>query len=156
MSPIIPIFTPQNWYWTVAGSATQVYSSAIGDYVPVGNATYQAWLVGGNQPTRIDSEKSLGEVLARYIDILLVLTSTVLAIQQALKQAQLDAILGADVDIIVMVQNGSVTTLTGTQVATFLANSTNNYRSLRAQIAAATTAAQVQAININAGWPANP
>lgn len=152
----IPLFTPQNWYWVVAGSAIQAYSSAIGDYVPVGNATYQTWLAQGNQSTKIDSELSLSQVLPKYLDILLVTTSTVLVIQQALKQAQLDVILGDNADIIVMIQNGTVSTLTGTQVANFLAGYANNYRNLRAQIAAATTAAQVRAIDINAGWPANP
>lgn len=57
---------PMDWYWAVNGSATQVYSSAAGDYVPVGNATYKTWLAAGNQPTRIASEAELGEVLAPY------------------------------------------------------------------------------------------
>jgi hypothetical protein len=33
-------FRPRNWYWIVNGSTTQVYSSAVGNYVPVGNAPY--------------------------------------------------------------------------------------------------------------------
>jgi hypothetical protein len=61
-----PVYNPQNWYWSVVGSSTQVFSSAAGDYVPVGNATYQAWLAAGNTPTPIDTEANLGQVLAPY------------------------------------------------------------------------------------------
>lgn len=59
-------YTPANWYWVVAGSATQVYSSASGGYVPVSDATYAAWLATGRNPTRIASEAELGEVLAAH------------------------------------------------------------------------------------------
>jgi hypothetical protein len=59
-------FTPRNWYWIVNGSTTQVYSSAAGNYVPVGNAAYMAWLTDGHTPTRIDTEANLGEVLATH------------------------------------------------------------------------------------------
>lgn len=60
------VYTPANWYWIVAGSSTQVYSSAVSDYVPVGNASYVAWLVV-NAPTPIDTEANLGGVLATYL-----------------------------------------------------------------------------------------
>lgn len=59
-------FDPRNWYWIVAGDETKVYSSAVGDYVPAADATYQAWLAAGNAPTRIASEDELGEVLDPY------------------------------------------------------------------------------------------
>lgn len=65
MPPLL--FTPNNWYWIVAGSITQVYSSAVGDYVPVTNATYQAWLAAGNTPTKIDTEANLGDALAQRL-----------------------------------------------------------------------------------------
>lgn len=57
-------YTPSNWYWRVAGSNTQVYSSASGDYVPVNNAAYQAWLASSGIPTAVGTEAELGEVLA--------------------------------------------------------------------------------------------
>jgi hypothetical protein len=60
------IYNPKDWYWIVAGSATHVYSSANGDYVPVSDETYQAWLAAGGAPTRIASEDELAEVLAPY------------------------------------------------------------------------------------------
>jgi hypothetical protein len=59
-------YTPSNWYWRVAASDTQVYSSAAGNFVPVADATYQAWLGLGNAPTNILSDAELGEVLAPY------------------------------------------------------------------------------------------
>lgn len=65
MPPLL--FTPNNWYWIVAGSITQVYSSVVGDYVPVTNATYQAWLAAGNTPTKIDTEANLGDALAQRL-----------------------------------------------------------------------------------------
>jgi hypothetical protein len=57
-------YNPSNWYWIVAGSTTQVYSSAADNYVPVADAIYQTWLAAGNSPTAIDSEQSLADVLA--------------------------------------------------------------------------------------------
>lgn len=62
--PARRFLTLENWYWIVAGSTTQVYSSAVGDYVPVADATYQAWLADGNSPTVIDTEANLGNVVA--------------------------------------------------------------------------------------------
>lgn len=62
-----PPFTPNNWYWTVAGSTSQVYSSASGGYVPVSDPTYQTWLGSGGIATRIDTEANLGSVLANYL-----------------------------------------------------------------------------------------
>lgn len=59
-------YDPRNWYWIVAGDETRVYSSAVGNYVPVANEDYQAWLADENNPTRIASEAELGEVLAPY------------------------------------------------------------------------------------------
>lgn len=66
--PIIPLpFNASDWYWKVAGSTTQVFSSKVGDYVPIADATYAAWLAGGHTPTSIDTEASLGAVLAPYL-----------------------------------------------------------------------------------------
>ena len=57
-------YVPTNWYWIVGGDETRVFSSAAGDYVPVSDPTYQSWAADGTQPTRIDTEVNLGEVLA--------------------------------------------------------------------------------------------
>ena len=53
-------------YWRVADDDTRVYSSATGDYVPVANAAYKAWVEAGGLTTNIDTEASLGDVLAPY------------------------------------------------------------------------------------------
>lgn len=71
-------------------------------------------------------------------------------------QAQLDTNLNNNFNLIAFIRAGTISTLTGTNVANFLANSSNNYRKLRDQISSATTIAQLQAVNINAGWPSNP
>lgn len=71
-------------------------------------------------------------------------------------QLALDAMFDAQFDLKAFIRGGTISTVTAVQVGSFLAQITNNYRSLRSQISAATTVAQVQAININAGWPANP
>ncbi len=57
-------YNPSDWYWIVAGSTTQVYSSKAGDYVLSLDTGYQDWLTAGGAPTRIASEAELGEVLA--------------------------------------------------------------------------------------------
>ena len=59
-------YNPARWFWAVAGSTTQVYSSQFGNYVPVSNSQYQAWLASGNTPSPIDTEASLGGVLAAW------------------------------------------------------------------------------------------
>jgi hypothetical protein len=57
-------YNPANWYWIVGGNEAQVFSSAIGNYVPADDATFLAWKADGTIPTRIASEVELGEVLA--------------------------------------------------------------------------------------------
>jgi hypothetical protein len=59
-------YTVYDWYWAVAGSTTQVFSSKAADYVPVTDPTFVAWKALGNIPQPIESEAALGEVLAPY------------------------------------------------------------------------------------------
>jgi hypothetical protein len=66
----------RNWYWIVGAGGPHVapdtehpehgnvYSSAGGEYVPIGDEVYVAWLADGNQPTRIANDQELAEVLA--------------------------------------------------------------------------------------------
>lgn len=61
-----PPYTPANWYWAVGGSTTQVFSSALGDYVPATDPTFLAWVESGGIATAIDSEASLGGTLSPY------------------------------------------------------------------------------------------
>jgi hydrogenase maturation factor len=71
-------------------------------------------------------------------------------------QAALDLLLDMNFDLKAFIRAGTSTTVTGTNVGTFLATICDNYRTIRASIAAATTLTQLNAININSGWPANP
>ena len=57
-------YNPLNWYWYVAEDTTRVFSSVLGDYVPISDVTFTAWTADGTQPTSIASEIDLGEVLA--------------------------------------------------------------------------------------------
>ncbi len=56
-------FNVNNWYWIVAGSTTQVYSSIAVAYVPISDPTYIAWLAKGFLPTKIAVEQDLFDVL---------------------------------------------------------------------------------------------
>jgi len=53
-------YDPADWYWIVAGDESRWYSSAAAAYV----APDQAFLDGGNRPTRIANEDELWDVLA--------------------------------------------------------------------------------------------
>lgn len=57
-------FNVANWYWVVAGSSTQVYSSAAVAYVPVGDLTYKAWVASGGVATPIAVEQDLMDLLS--------------------------------------------------------------------------------------------
>jgi hypothetical protein len=57
-------YTPTNWYWIVGGDPSQVYSSAVGTYVPSSDPTYVDWAADGTPPTRVANEDELGDVLA--------------------------------------------------------------------------------------------
>jgi len=69
---------------------------------------------------------------------------------------QLQAAASSAITLFNLIDGGTVTTLTGAQVAAFLAAVANNYRTLRAAIEAAPDATTLAAINIGTGWPANP
>lgn len=71
-------------------------------------------------------------------------------------QTQLDNLLDNNFDLVKFIRAGTSTTVTATNVGTFLATICDNYRTLRASIAAASTWAALNAININSGWPSNP
>lgn len=71
-------------------------------------------------------------------------------------QAALDDLLDDNFDLKAFIRAGASISVTAAGIGNFLATINNNYRTLRASIAAASTVAAVQAVNINAGWPANP
>jgi hypothetical protein len=55
------MYSPQAWYWKVAGRK-DVYSSERGAYVPESDPAYAKWLAAGNRPTAIGSEQDLVDV----------------------------------------------------------------------------------------------
>ena len=57
-------YNPANWYWIVAGSEIEVWSSATAGFVPITDAKYSSWVDQGNTPTRIVSLQELRDVLA--------------------------------------------------------------------------------------------
>ena len=59
-------YSPDNWYWIVAGDESRVWSSKASAYVPADDATYQAWREAGGIPSRIASEQELADVLRPY------------------------------------------------------------------------------------------
>ena len=79
-----------------------------------------------------------------------------LTFAKADKQALLDDQFDQHFDLAKFIRGGTATTVTAAQVGTFLATITNNYRTLRASITAASTVAAVAAVNIASGWPSNP
>jgi hypothetical protein len=103
--------------------------------------------------TQLETGKTPAQLQADYVTFQ---NTWPLAWWQANWQSQLDALLDNNFDLRAFIRAGTSTTVTATNIGTFLATINNNYRTLRAQIVAASTAAAVQAININSGWPSNP
>lgn len=50
-------------YWFVSGDQTELYSTAIADYVPADDPRYLSWLRRGNTPSSIGSEQDLWDYL---------------------------------------------------------------------------------------------
>ena len=83
-------------------------------------------------------------------------TTATLAYWQALTQTALDSFYQTNFNFDFLVRGGQSTTITGAQIGSAIATIVNNYRSIRASIAQASTIAAVQAINVTSGWPSNP
>ena len=62
----MPLYDVRDWYWTVAGDETRVFSSKVQAYVPIDDPALAAWSAQGGKPTRIESEDSLAAVLAPF------------------------------------------------------------------------------------------
>src|SRR5689334_22083647 len=83
-------FNPLKGYWIVAGAVDKVFSTAVGDYVPISDPTYVAWLATGLKPRKTPSETTLANVLTRYS--LRPVNASVLAAYQTAKASALDQI----------------------------------------------------------------
>lgn len=152
-------------YYLITSLTGYVFSTYTNTLIPTSDAGYVAWLTAGNTPgtgatfaTTINAVVGLGfsaaPLLAAYT-IAAAIPAPVADLQACL-QAALMALFTQNFNLQQFIINGTAATVTATQVGTFLATITNNFRSLRASIAAATTVSQLNAININAGWPSNP
>lgn len=82
------VFNAANWYWVVAGSTTQVFSSASGTYVPITDTTYESWLATAH-PSRIASEAELSAVLAQQAPSVVMQTQAGLLAYAVQKQASI-------------------------------------------------------------------
>lgn len=56
-------YDPTHWYWVVAGSLTEVFSTADAAYVVVTDTNYLAWVAQGNQARAINTDGELSWVL---------------------------------------------------------------------------------------------
>ena len=79
-----------------------------------------------------------------------------LAFLKAAKLATLKANVSARADMFGLMDSGSSTTVTSAQFSAFWASAINNYRTLKASIQNAPDVANLNAINLGTGWPANP
>lgn len=96
---------------------------------------YQTWLGQGNTPFPIPDT---------------------LATRKAVKQIALDVLFNTNFDLGNFIRVGTATNVSANNIGTFLAQITNNYRTLRASIANAADTTILAAINLNSGWPNNP
>lgn len=79
-----------------------------------------------------------------------------LAYAKAQKQAALDTLLDNNFDLKAFIRAGTASNIALGAVDAFLRAIANNYRSKRTSIAGAANVAAVTAIDVTAGWPANP
>jgi hypothetical protein len=61
-------FNAQDWYWSVAGDAANVYSSKRNIYVPIADTAYVAWLAaqGMTSPPAIGSEAEIWDYVQSF------------------------------------------------------------------------------------------
>lgn len=112
---------------------------------------FASFVSRGPDGVMVSDVATVNAVLASYAG-----SALELSYNKTQKQTALDVLFDANFDLAKFIRGGTSTTITAANVGTFLATITNNYRSLRAQIANASTLAILNAVNINSGWPANP
>lgn len=56
---------PYDWYWVVAGSTTQVYSSKRSTYVPLSDSAYVTWKATF-MPSKIATEAEMLSILSMF------------------------------------------------------------------------------------------
>lgn len=98
MSSAMNRYDPKKWYWIVAGSTTEVFSSERQVYVAVSDSSYQSWIAQGYFPTRIASEQELLNVLAVQEPGIVLHSTDGLAVYAKTKQAKV-AVSGISVSV---------------------------------------------------------
>jgi hypothetical protein len=78
-----------------------------------------------------------------------------LSFNRTAKKDELDAYFRTYFDLTNFIMQGTVQ-VSATNVGNFIAQITNNYRSLKSQIASAANMTALNAIDITKGWPNNP
>ena len=110
-------YDPRDWYWSVGGDQTQVYSSAINAFVPVNNANFVAWkLNAGALVSEIDTKPGLGTVLAAAED-------------------EADVLRPVDPDVLDGYQTQHAKVITSRAVNKLLFNHENRIRALEGKVA---------------------
>lgn len=64
------MFDVRNWYWSITGNSSQVWSSAANGLAAISNTTYLAWLAAGNLPTTVASVGSAMGVVINQTGVL--------------------------------------------------------------------------------------
>jgi hypothetical protein len=98
-------YNPADWYWVVAGSTTQVFSSNRASYVALSDTTYIAWLAEGNLPTKIAADGELTDVLIK--------ANLPWSVAMHAGQTDLGVLTGAEAALVLQC-SGLVLTFTGT------------------------------------------
>lgn len=57
------IFDPKDWYWTVGGDVSRVYSSDQRKYVSLSDPAYQTWLGANQYPSDVATEDDMWTIL---------------------------------------------------------------------------------------------
>lgn len=72
------------------------------------------------------------------------------------KIKRLDTAADQRISLLAFIRAGTATNVTSAQFGSYVVGVLNNYRSIRASIQNATSVAEVEAVSLSTGWPANP
>lgn len=105
----------------------------------------------GQQGLHTPDLANTNAVLSTYVG-----SSTELTYAKDVKKKLLFDLVDSRYDLRALADGNTTTNMSGNSVGTYLASVGNNYRGKKNAINAAATVAAVNAIDINAGWPAYP
>lgn len=85
------MFNLNHWFWFVGQDESQVFSSAVGAFIPVDDSNFIEWLSSGNLPTHISDNQELADVLTRQAPAASVVALISLAKMKELKRVEINA-----------------------------------------------------------------